>query len=206
MSCCAAQIDLSLCKGIDFNTSFRLEVLPLVYKPIIAIQNSAPARLTVTGHGLPVDWRVAVISAQGLTQLNALNTPPKRKDFRRATVVDANTLEFNDTVTVDSPAHTASTGYIMYYTPVDLSAYTSARMQIKDEVGGVEQVLLTTGNGRLTLDNVAKRISLHIPSAVTQALTISSGVYDLELITSTGEVDACASGKVTVCDEVTTVT
>lgn len=204
MSCCAAQIDLSICKGIDFNISLRLEVLPLVYKPITAIQNSAPARLTVTGHGIPEDWRVAVISAQGLTQLNALNSPPKKKDFRRATVVDANTIEFNDTVTVDNPAHTANTGYVMYYSPVNLSAYTSARMQIKDAVGGTEHVLLTTGNGRIILDNTLKRISLNIPSAVTAALAITSGVYDLELVTAAGVVDPCASGVVSVCDEVTT--
>lgn len=205
MSCCAAQIDLSLCRGIDFNATFRLEVLPYVYKPITAIQNSAPVRLTVTGHGVPPGWRVAVSHSQGLISLNAANQPPKKKDFRWATVVDANTLEFNEIITLDEPAHIASTGVLIYLTPADLSAYTSARMQIKDVVGGTELVLLTTGNGRITLDNVAKTVRLWIPSSVTEALVNDTGVYDLELVTPAGVVDSFISGNVSICDEVTTV-
>lgn len=205
MSCCAAQIDLSICKGIDFDLPLRYEVLPLVYKPITAIANSAPVRITCPAHGIPIDWRVAVVSSKGVTQLNSLSVPPKKKDFRVATVVDADTIEFNPVITVDDPVHVAGTGYLVYYTPVDLAAFNYARMQIKDSVGGTEHALLTTSNGGITLDNVDKKVRLHIPASITEAFNITEGVYDLELVTPTGGVYPFISGAVTICDEVTTV-
>jgi len=178
--------------------------MPYIYKPITTIQNSAPARIVCPAHGLPDKWRVAVLSAQGLTSLNSLNIPPKNKDFREATVIDADTIEFNAKITLEDPAHTASTGYLVYLSPVDLSAYTSARMQVKTAVGGTEILLLTTANGRVTLDTTNKKVVLSVDADTLSAITQDTGVYDLELVTAAGIVDPLISGVATFCDEVTT--
>lgn len=202
MACALLTTDLEICKGKTFLYPTQWGSEPWVYKPITAITQTAPVQITATAHNLVNGWMTAVVSVKGMTEINAKNAPPKSKDFSTVTVVDANTIQLNKVNAADYTAYTSG-GYLQYMTPVDLAGYT-ARMKIKTEAGGTELFSLTTENGRITLDNTLKTITLSIPATDTAALTFSEGVYDLELVSAGGIVTAYMAGKVTVEDEITT--
>ena len=86
---------------------------------------------------------------------------------------------------------------------IELSGYT-ARATIKSAIGGNELVTLTTENGGITITASTGSIMLYISSDDTTALTFTTGVYDLELASSGGDVARVSSGAVTVSAEVTT--
>ena len=65
--------------------------------------------------------------------------------------------------------------------PIDNSAY-EARMQIRETLESSTIVLeLTTTTSGITLGGANGEINLEIGATVTDAITIKSGVYDLEL-------------------------
>ena len=89
-----------------------------------------------------------------------------------------------------------------------LVAHT-ARMQIRRTVDSATSMIsLTTENGRITINpNISgntknNEISLFITAADTATLT-TSGVYDLEIISSSGTVSKVIRGDVTLIPEVT---
>ena len=89
-----------------------------------------------------------------------------------------------------------------------LVAHT-ARMQIRRTVDSATSMIsLTTENGRITINpNISgntknNEISLLITAAYTATLT-TSGVYDLEIISSSGTVSKVVRGDVTLIPEVT---
>lgn len=194
--------NLTITKGKTFIRTLRWAVAPFVYKPITAITKAAPAVITCATHGVPPGWRVAVTAVKGMTELNAADCNDISDDeYHKATVIDANTISL-DLSSACFNAYTSG-GYIQYWTPVDLAGYT-ARMSLKNKVGGTELFRLDTSNGRITLDNVDKKIDLLISAVDTAALTFKKAVYDLELVSPGGVVSLVIYGSVTVVDEVTT--
>jgi hypothetical protein len=198
------KLPLDVRQGSTFSFVLRWETTPIVYKPITAIVAQAPARLTVAGHGLTNGWRAAVVSVRGMTQINAEDAPPRDAQYHPVTVVDPNTVELNAVNAAGFSPYVGG-GYLQFNTPADLTGFT-ARMQVKDKVGGTELMLLSTGNGRIVLDNVAKTITLTIPATDTAALAFTSAVYDLEMVSPTGVVTPIAEGALRVSKEVTTTT
>jgi hypothetical protein len=198
----AAAKDLTIEQGKTFSQVLRWEAPPIIYVPITGILQAAPARITAPSHNCPPGWRVAVVSVKGMSQINAQNTPPKAADYHSATVIDPNTVELNDVNAADFKAYTSG-GYLQFNTPVDLTGY-SARMSVKDKVGGTVLLSLTTVDGRITIDDLTKSITLTISAVDTAALTWKKGVYDLELVSPGGIVTALLAGAVTVSKEVTT--
>jgi hypothetical protein len=174
---------------------------PYVYKPITSVANTAPVRLTVPSHGLPDGWRFAVSAVQGATGLNAKKSPPDAKEYYEATVVDANTVDINNVNGMLLGAY-KSGGVIQYLTPVDMTGM-SARMQIKDKVGGTELLVLTSDAGDITINPSTYTITIRIPPTVTDDITWTTGVYDLEMYNGT-DVFLLCFGTVTVELEVTT--
>jgi hypothetical protein len=89
--------------------------------------------------------------------------------------------------------------------PRDLTGYT-AKMQIKDVIGGTTLYELTTENGRIIIDGPNARISMEILDTVTSGFTWTHGVYDLEISSpeATPTVTRLVQGSVTVTPEVTT--
>ena len=88
--------------------------------------------------------------------------------------------------------------------PIDLTGYT-ARMKIKNartDTSALEE--LTTENGGITLGGAAGTIALLFTATATAAMTWTSGVYDLELVSSGGVVTRLLQGTATVSPEVTT--
>ena len=204
----AASKDLTLQQGKTFSLVLRWETEPIVRKAITGISFASGApRLTVAGHGLADGWRCSPYAIKGPIQLNAESNPPRGGDYHPATVVDADTVELNDITPCDEqgnewPAY-VSGGFIQYNTPVDLAGYT-ARLAIKDKIGGTVLHSLTTENNGIALDNTAKTIALTIAATDTDDFAWTRGVYDLELASSTGVVTALLTGKVSVTKEVTT--
>ena len=204
----AVKKDFEILIGSTWGYVIRWGTTPIVRKPITNIDLSLGApRLSVSSHGLFEGWGVAVYGVKSPRQINAVNNPPEGGDYHSATVIDTGTIELNDVTPVDEngqewPAYTSG-GFIQYDTPVDLTGYT-ARMSIKDKIGGTVLHSLTTENGGIDIDPAAKTIALSIPAADTEDFTWSRGVYDLEMVSSAGKVTRIISGRIALSREVTT--
>lgn len=199
--------DLPIVQGKTLALVLRWETEPQVYRTITAIQQTAPVRLTVNTTGLPDGWRCAVSNVKGMTEINAEANALREKDFNPVTVIDANTLEINSINAAGFKAY-VSGGILQCNTPVNLTGYT-ARMKIKDKVGGT--VLASTEAGdtplnilSVALDTAKSTITLTVSATATAAMIWTKGVYELEMVSSTGVVTTILSGKVTVAKEVTT--
>ncbi len=198
-----AKLNLTITKGKTFNKVIRWEKEPLLSKAIASIERSTPARIvTESAHGLTDGWRVVVASAGGMSDINTHNFPPKDRDFRRATVIDATTVELNTVNSAEYPAYTSG-GSLVFWTPVSLSGCT-ARMSVKARVDGDVLLSLTTGNSRITLNDSAKTITLEIDAEDCADLGFSKGIYDLEIEDADGFVTGIFRGSITVETEVTT--
>jgi len=197
----ATELDLVIEQGRTFRQIVRWKALPLVYKPITGISVAGPAVVTCAAHGVPDGWEVAIASVLGMTEINAKASPPKSKDYMKAKVLSAGSLELN---LVNAAGFTAyqSGGYVIYYTPVPLAGYTG-RMTIKTAVGGTVLATLTDANGGVVVDDAAKTITLLLTASETEAFTWTKGVYDLELVKAP-DVVALLTGKVKLTKEVTT--
>ena len=204
----AVKKDFEILIGSTWGYVIRWGTTPIVRKPITNIDLSLGApRLSVSSHGLFEGWGVAVYGVKSPRQINTVNNPPEGSDYHSATVIDTGTIELNDVTPVDEngqewPAYTSG-GFIQYDTPVDLTGYT-ARMSIKDKIGGAVLHSLTTENGGITIDPAAKTILLSIPAATTEDFTWSRGVYDLEMVSSAGKVTRIILGRIALSREVTT--
>lgn len=86
---------------------------------------------------------------------------------------------------------------------IDITGYT-ARMQVRRS-RSAETVLLeaTTTNGYIVLGDALGTIAVTIPASITQDVTASRGVYDLELVSAGGIVTRLLEGSVEISKEVT---
>lgn len=201
----ATQANLQIEQGKSFSQVIRWEVEPYVTVAITAMTRAAPVVITTAeAHGLVNGWSVAVVDVVGMTELNAASNPPRGRDFRRATVVDTTHVSFNGISSASFRAY-RSGGFLQWLTPKDMTDYT-ARMSIKDRVGGTVLLDLTTENDRILIDNAAKTITLVFEVEDTEGVDWTTGVYDLEMVSADGEVTALLTGKVKLVTEVTTIT
>jgi len=84
----------------------------------------------------------------------------------------------------------------------NFTGYT-ARMQVRRTLQSTTPMIsLTTENGRITLGGVTGVIELLISATDTAQIT-SSGVYDLEIISSSGVVSRVIQGDFILSEEVT---
>lgn len=87
-------------------------------------------------------------------------------------------------------------------TPVNLTGFT-ARMHMRETIEAADPFLtLTTENGGVSLGGVAGTIQLLASATQTTAITATSGVYDLELV-SGANVTRLLEGLVIISPEVT---
>jgi len=199
MTC--ATSDITIQKGSTFTATARWETTPIVYRVITGITKAAPAVVTAVGHGVPDGWRVAVTNVVGMRQINAKHTPPSISEYTPATYISADTFSLNAVNAAGFTAY-ASGGVLQYNTPQDFASYT-ARMTIKNAIGGTALVTLTDASG-LTLDNTNKTIGIQITAVLTAALSAGTGVYDLEMVSTLGVVTKILTGDVLILGEVTT--
>lgn len=194
MSCNLPVLSLCVKKGETVAIPLRIATYTLIYKAITAITQSAPVTITATAHGLKNGWRAAVINVQGMRKINAEQIPPEGAAYHPVTVVDANTVQFNTVSSADYHAYTSG-GYLVYHAPLDLSAYVSARMTVRDEVGGTQIVALSTADDTLEIDATTQTLWVLMDADVSAAITADEGVFDIELVNVLDEVKAVCSSK-----------
>ncbi len=127
---------MNILRGKTYLLPIRFEVEPVISKPITAISTASGfPRLTVPGHGAPNGWSGSVIGVDSPRQINA-GFPVRDCDFRKMTVIDANTIEFNGWVPVDDNnrlwADYTSGGFLQFNTPQDLTDAV-VRAKVKDK-------------------------------------------------------------------------
>lgn len=187
-------------KGKTFNQRVRWENAgKIVYKEITAVQNTAPMRFTSPLHGVPDGWRGTVT---GHPNIDVEVNNVRDKDYFEVSVIDANTVEVNSINASAFKPYTTG-AWLQYNEPVDMTGFT-ARMSIKNKVGGTELLSLTTANGGIIIQEAEDLITLLISATDTAAFTWTKGVYDLEMVSPGGVVSALLTGTVTVKAEVTT--
>lgn len=190
--------NLTIKRGKTFSLVLRWGVPPFVYKAITAIAQAAPARITATGHGLTTGWPCAIVSAKGMRSINAKNSPPKDSDFYPVTVIDANTVDFNDINSSDMSAYTSG-GYLQFKTPVSLSGVTvNAAISATP---GATPLATSSGIIGVTIDNTAKTITLRIEASNTTPLSWEYGVFEVEATDSAGTVFQLLKKKIEVEQE-----
>jgi len=187
--------DFTVGAGETFQPILRWGSEVFLSKPITAISQAAPVVVTAVGHGIPDGWRVAVVSAKGMTQINAQNFPPTGTDWHKATVLTADTIQLNKVNSADYAAYTSG-GFLVYNTPVALAGMTGV-MTIRDAplTGTVLATLTSSPAAGLTLNDTTKQI---LPVLATAALTWAVGYYDLELTDSGGKVVQLLTGTITI--------
>ena len=190
----SATKDLAIRKGATFAQTLRWEAPPIVWKPITAISLTAPVRLTVPAHGCPPNWRVNVSCNKSMREIDGAKGV--------ATVIDADTIEFNTVNTADSPVYKGG-GYVQRLSilPVD---GIKARMAVKDKIGGTEHLRLTTETGEITCDTANRRITFTLTDEQTAAMHAKCRVADLELIGSDGQVFKTVEFEFQIIGEVAT--
>jgi hypothetical protein len=194
MSCQNKQ-DFCVGAGETFQPVIRWSTDVLGSKAITAISQAAPAVVTATAHGIPDGWQVAVVSAKGMTQINAREFPPRGADWQKGTVLTVDTIQLNKVNSADFAAYTSG-GFIVFNTPVSLAGATGI-FTIRDAplAGTVLATLTSSPAAGLTLNDTAKTIT---PVLATAALTWTVGYYDLEITDSTGRVWQVLDGTITI--------
>lgn len=186
---------IPLAQGVSLPLTFRWATPPLVYGSISAKLSDTPLAFTVTSHGAPAAWSVAILDT-GFDDIQPDDFPPDEDDFYEATATDANTLTFNELDASRFTGTYAAGGSIAYYTPVDLSG-ASAELILYDYSGTA--VLTITA----TLDNSAKTISAAITAAQSAALDAGTYTYacqatdadDVVFTLDEGEIEVYAPGS-----------
>lgn len=193
MSCVDTR-DFCVSTGETFMPVIRWATEELTGIPITAISQTAPVAITAIGHAVPPDWDVAVVSAQGMTQINSTRYPPKGADWHAATILNDNTISINDVNSADFSAYTSG-GFLVYYIPMNLTGIT-ASMVIRDAPDtGTVLTTLTDAMGTIAIDLVNKTI---VPRLETAGLTWNTGYYTLAMTDANAVVVDLLIGVITI--------
>lgn len=193
MSCCEGNKDFCINAGETFDPVVRWSSDTLLSTAITAISKAAPAVVTAVGHGIPTGWRAAVVSALGMTQINAKSFPPDDDELSPVTSLTANTISLDDVNSGNFSTYTSG-GWLVHYQPVSLTGVTGT-FRVWDNVDrtGTPLVTLTVGSG-ITLDNTLKTISIVLETA---AITWTTGYYALDM-NNAGDIKRVLKGILTI--------
>lgn len=201
------RLTLTVRRGASAQIPIRIETPGKVFVPITAMLRTAPIQITAPGHGLLNGWRAGVMNAGGMTELNS---PWDHIDYARMYQVE---VLGNDSITFPEVNacgfHTyTSGGQLVYYQPLDLADFSSARMDVKRSVGGSLVATYGTADGTLQLNQADQVLWFLLDPEDTMALPVAGLVFDIELVKSSGAVVAvcAATSTLTVLPEVTTST
>lgn len=193
MSTEAVRHDLTIRQGATFSKSLQWMQPRKTYKPITAVPQRVPVRLTCVGHSMPDGWPALVRGVDGMTELNTVDLLQPYT----CVLVDVDTVELMNLNGEDFDSYKGG-GYLEYYTPYDLSVYTSGQAVVRAAQGSATVLdTFTFGAGGVTFDNTLKQISLARTAAQTAAYAwAADGWYDLDLTHSSGRIDRVCYGRV----------
>jgi len=188
------KVNFKIYQGSTFTRVLRWELPTIVYKTISAVYLEAPLRVQAVAHGIPTGWRCKLADIGGTKELNT-------DDYLYVTSSITDVVTFN---AINAKGYTAYTsGGTLYYNEHKNLAGLTARMQIREKVSSTTTLLeLTTENGGIVIDNVAKTITINITATQTTALSFKSAVYSLEVIDGT-TVIPFIYGSITLDVEIT---
>jgi hypothetical protein len=190
------KLNFKVYQGSTFSEVLRWESATKVYKTITGITKAAPVVITAPSHGMPVGWRTKITNVAGMTVINSAD------NYNTVSAVTTDTITINDINSLGYSAYTSG-GVLEYNLPVDLTGFT-ARMQIREKITSTTTIKdLTTVNGGILIDNSLKTITIFMSATDTAALTFSTAVYSLELVSSGGIVTQLVTGNMTLVQEVT---
>lgn len=196
MGCCESNIDYCIDVGETFDPIIRWSSDALISIAITNITQAAPAVVTAPAHGAPEGWRVAVVSAKGMTQVNAKDFPPIDDELVVCDVLTVNTLALTTVNSADFSTYTSS-GWLVYFSPVDLTGVTGTfRVWDNPNRTGTPLITKSVGSG-ITLDNVAKTITLLLGPTDTAGTAWTTGYYALDMIAA-GETSRLLKGVLTI--------
>jgi hypothetical protein len=182
------KLNFQIYQGGTFKQILRWESGTKTYAPITNITKSAPVAITAPLHDIPPGWRVKVLNAGGMKEINSADT------YHQATVVTDNLIELNSVVSLNYSTYTSG-GVLEYNLPINLSGYTG-KLTLADSVNSTTPLYETsTLTGGVVLDNVAHTITINIPASATKDFTFSKAVYDLSLQRGT-EITPFATGLI----------
>lgn len=198
----APTLDLKIFQGKTLQIPLIYHQDVLVYKLIEAVSSLAPARLTVTGHGIPTLWPIRIEGAKAPLELNT-----SRGSYKQGRRVDADTIEINDMNLIAAKPFIGP-AVLVYPAPADMTGW-KIRSQIRDAIGGT--VLLDASSdvadgadGTITIDVANSTLTITWSDEVTAAITWLKAVWDVEALLPDGTVlPLVAPSKVTVEREVT---
>lgn len=202
MTCgCGEERNFCVKAGATFYPTIRWAMKTLTAAVISAITQATPMVVTATAHGLPNGWPAAVVGVNGMSFANAGNYPPYESDLHFGTVIDANTVAFNDVSSALWPAYIAPGGSLVFYTPQPLAGVTFTMNFYSDPaMATTPLVSLAVGSG-ITVDTVAMTI---VP--VLQTATPPTGgwpasgilYYRLQATNASGDVTEVLFGTLTI--------
>lgn len=193
MGCCIERQDFCVAAGETFLPVIRWALATLDSYAITAITRAAPAVITMGSHAIPDGWPVAVVSAQGMTQINSKHYPPVRSDMHYATYVSGTQIKLNSVNSADYGTYTSG-GFVVLNTPVDMTGAT-ALMRIYDAPSGGTLLMTLTNLSGITINNTDRTIR---PRINTSAVTWTTGYYDLEMTDAGGVVTQLLAGVITI--------
>lgn len=183
-----ARLDLPVIPGATLQQPLLLMQPTYTYKPIQAIQQTAPLLMTVPDHGLPGEWMTWAEGIQG----GNLNLDKLTSVGRMTRVIDADTVEFND---INGRSLRATGGDLVYQLPVDLTGM-GIRAVIRGE--SADPIVLTLGAG-LTVIGLGQLL-LELTPEETAAIGWTRGEWELELTYTDGRVERWLRGEVVVTE------
>jgi len=197
-------LKLTIRRGASEDIPIRVESDVLVYKTITGIAASAPISITAVAHGMKDGWRAAVMNS-GVPEIDIAWDDPLDDSLRRITLIDADTVEFNDVNGISFTAYVAG-GQLVYREPLDLSQFVEARMNVKASVTGPILATYKHTTGELLIDLVTDSLRLTLDTTDTSALAAGKRYFDIELVRLDGSVQPICSAKsvLTVLPEITT--
>lgn len=198
------KLSLTIRRGASEDIPIRVESDVLVYKTITGIAASAPISITAVAHGMKDGWRAAVMNS-GVPEIDIAWDDPLDDSLRRITLIDADTVEFNDVNGISFTAYVAG-GQLVYREPLDLSQFVDARMNVKGSVSGPVLATYKHTTGELLIDLVTDSLRLTLDTTDTSALAAGKRYFDIEMVRADSSVLPICSAKsvLTVLPEITT--
>jgi len=193
MSCSQS---LLISQGHTFDYRFRVGTTAPVLKPITGLGRTAPATLTVPGHGLLQDWPYRI---EQVTAPVELNSP--EDDLAAcylAEVVNADTLRLSAVNGLGLKPLNGSAAVIRYFAHDDLTGL-AARLVVRRSPRG--EVVATFGPGSgVRVDVALASIDISLSAVVTAAISWRQATYELELYdpSNASLVYQLATGPITV--------
>lgn len=174
-------------KGQSTNFVFRWLDPAYIYKAITGVQQTAPVRLDVVGHGITDGNYFAVTGVKGGgSQLNG--DPDKIRDYHKASVVDVDTIEINE-INAAAWAAWESGGHIQYRAPINLTGCTAEGQIRENEDSTIVLKTFSTTEGSIIIDPLEGLVTIVFDPTKTDGLDTDSGkvIFDYKLIFPSGE-------------------